>query len=42
MEIAWNLTWDYHGWQPFAPIESTYTQNDWNQTLITKFKQLSA
>ena len=42
IETSWNLNWDYNGWKPFAPIESSYTQNDWNQTLITRINQISA
>ncbi len=31
---AWNLRWDYNGWRRIASTTS-YTQKDWNQTLIT-------
>jgi hypothetical protein len=38
---AWNLRWDYNGWRRI-PGNMTYTQKDWNQTLITAINQLSA
>ena len=38
---AWNLRWDYNGWRRIAQTTS-YTQKDWNQTLITTINQLSA
>ncbi len=38
---AWNLRWDYNGWRRVANTTS-YTQKDWNQTLITAINQLSA
>ena len=38
---AWNLRWDYNGWRRLANTTS-YTQKDWNQTLITAINQLSA
>jgi hypothetical protein len=38
---AWNLRWDYNGWRRLASTTS-YTQKDWNQTLITAINQLSA
>ena len=38
---AWNLRWDYNGWRRIASTTS-YTQKDWNQTLITAINQLSA
>ena len=38
---AWNLRWDYNGWRRIAATTS-YTQKDWNQTLITAINQLSA
>jgi hypothetical protein len=38
---AWNLRWDYNGWRRIAGTTS-YTQKDWNQTLITAINQLSA
>ena len=38
---AWNLRWDYNGWKRLAQTTS-YTQKDWNQTLITAINQLSA
>ena len=38
---AWNLRWDYNGWRRIAQTTS-YTQKDWNQTLITAINQLSA
>jgi hypothetical protein len=38
---AWNLRWDYNGWRRIANTTS-YTQKDWNQTLITAINQLSA
>jgi len=42
---AWNLKWDYNGWKYGGANQTTlvsYTQKDWNQTLITKINQLSA
>ena len=38
---AWNLRWDYNGWRRVQGVNS-YTQKDWNQTLITAINQLSA
>jgi len=38
---AWNLRWDYNGWRRVQQVTS-YTQKDWNQTLITAINQLSA
>jgi hypothetical protein len=38
---AWNLRWDYNGWRRISATTS-YTQKDWNQTLITAINQLSA
>jgi len=38
---AWNLRWDYNGWRRLQ-ITTSYTQKDWNQTLITAINQLSA
>ena len=38
---AWNLRWDYNGWRRIKATTS-YTQKDWNQTLITAINQLSA
>jgi hypothetical protein len=38
---AWNLRWDYNGWRRISG-NMTYTQKDWNQTLITAINQLSA
>jgi hypothetical protein len=38
---AWNLRWDYNGWKRLAQTTS-YTQKDWNQTLITAINQVSA
>jgi hypothetical protein len=38
---AWNLRWDYNGWRRLSQTTS-YTQKDWNQTLITAINQLSA
>ena len=38
---AWNLRWDYNGWRRISNTTS-YTQKDWNQTLITAINQLSA
>jgi hypothetical protein len=38
---AWNLRWDYNGWRRIGATTS-YTQKDWNQTLITAINQLSA
>ena len=38
---AWNLRWDYNGWRRLQ-LTTSYTQKDWNQTLITAINQLSA
>jgi hypothetical protein len=38
---AWSLRWDYNGWKRLSQTTS-YTQKDWNQTLITTINQLSA
>jgi len=38
---AWNLRWDYNGWRRINN-QVSYTQKDWNQTLITAINQLSA
>ena len=38
---AWNLRWDYNGWRRLN-LTTSYTQKDWNQTLITAINQLSA
>jgi hypothetical protein len=39
---AWNLRWDYNGWRRISSATTSYTQKDWNQTLITAINQLSA
>jgi len=39
---AWNLRWDYNGWRRVSNLTTSYTQKDWNQTLITAINQLSA
>jgi hypothetical protein len=38
---AWTIRWDYNGWKRLSQTTS-YTQKDWNQTLITAINQLSA
>ena len=38
---AWELKWDYKGWTEHSS-EFSHTQEDWNQTLITKINQLAA
>jgi Major capsid protein Gp23 len=38
---AWSLRWDYNGWKRLQ-LTTSYTQKDWNQTLITAINQLSA
>jgi len=38
---AWSLRWDYNGWKRLSQTTS-YTQKDWNQTLITAINQISA
>ena len=38
---AWTLRWDYNGWKRLSQTTS-YTQKDWNQTLITAINQISA
>jgi hypothetical protein len=39
---AWNLRWDYNGWKRLGTNAISYTQKDWNQTLITTINQVSA
>lgn len=39
---AWQLRWDYNGWQRMATTSTNYTQKDWNQTLMTKINTISA
>lgn len=39
---AWQLRWDYNGWQRLATTSTNYTQKDWNQTLMTKINTISA
>ena len=39
---AWQLRWDWNGWRKASLAANAYTQKDWNQTLITKVKQISA
>ena len=41
---AWSARWNYDGWQTAAAGSAaySYTQKDWNQTLITKINQVSA
>jgi hypothetical protein len=39
---AWSLRWDYNGWRRVNGLTTSYTQKDWNQTLITAINQLSA
>ncbi len=34
-------TWDYMGWEEYNDFETDYIQPQWNQTLMTKFNQLS-
>lgn len=36
------LTWDYEGWRVSTTPSNSYTQKDWNQTLITRITQSSA
>jgi hypothetical protein len=38
---AWSLRWDYNGWKRL-PNNTSYTQKDWNQTLVTAINQISA
>jgi hypothetical protein len=38
---AWTLRWDYNGWKRLN-LTTSYTQKDWNQTLITAINQISA
>jgi hypothetical protein len=38
---AWSIRWDYNGWKRLGSTTS-YTQKDWNQTLITAINQVSA
>jgi hypothetical protein len=42
---AWTAKWDYNGWKYGGNAGATlqsYTQKDWNQTLVTKINQISA
>ena len=39
MEAAWKLTWDYLGHNSNLIFDQ---QKDWNQTLITRFNEISA
>jgi hypothetical protein len=42
---AWTAKWDYNGWKYGGSAGATlqsYTQKDWNQTLVTKINQISA
>ena len=39
---AWQMRWDWSGWRKASSAASSYTQKDWNQTLITKINQCSA
>ena len=41
---AWSAKWNYEGWKTEAGGSAaySYTQKDWNQTLITKINQISA
>ena len=36
------LDWDYNGWKKSLISADSYTQHDWNQTLITRINQVSA
>ena len=38
----WQARWDYNGWQRLNTTSTVYTQEDWNQTLMTKINQISA
>ena len=38
----WKLNWDYSGLEKAQTIHPIYTQEEWNQTLITKINQLGA
>jgi hypothetical protein len=40
-QAAWRLRWKYNGYC-LHPTGMSYSQRDWNQTLITKINQLSA
>jgi hypothetical protein len=37
-----NTEWDYKGWKEHAAKDIGVTQNDWNQTLLTKFNFISS
>lgn len=39
---AWQLRWDYNGWQRIGTPSTVYTQKDWNQTLMTAVNKISA
>jgi hypothetical protein len=39
---AWQLRWDYNGWQRIGTPSTVYTQKDWNQTLMTTINKISA
>lgn len=42
LEPKWKLTWDYLGWKKHTNYDTPITQNDWNQTLVTKINEISA
>ena len=42
MEVKFNIEWDYNGWEKLVTFADSYTQIEWNQTLITRINQISA
>jgi len=39
---AWEKRWDYTGWRKTSTSVTSYTQKEWNQTLITMVNQINA
>lgn len=40
VDPAWKLRWDYLGWKNHQTYDNA-TQNDWNQTLITRINEIT-
>ena len=36
------IVWDYHKWKPMVGKQALYTQEDWNQTLMTTINQTAS
>jgi hypothetical protein len=41
MPITYKTSWDYNGWKAFQTFECDESQNDWNQTLLTKINEVA-